>query len=366
MAYQKLIKTGLLIISCGLFMGNEGCESDEAIKRGRVLKKGIQSIGITSSKVQVGQSLQIDVGGIINGKYLNALEKSGYFVSTNRLGAQSLSQQASLMSRKSNMRFRPLAVKDPSGQCTKNLPEAILMGNATEFELGNQFGVSIGFGPGGIIGGIVEGLDFTLKKMSMGINLDAYQPLTGVPVASSFKKGVKTDFGGGVKLNLGIISVNPSAMLRQPVAEVIDETLTGVLKNLGENLEQKEAWSARVFQENDSHILINAGSRHGLKKGDTLYISNMKYFWKGNPCETELVSQLNLQDRDNPIAKVIIDVEPSQDISIARVFEQRGIDIQEGARAFIYYLKGSKDENDPMPDAPNPEEVVSSGKKRVR
>jgi hypothetical protein len=338
-------------------MGNKGCESEEAIKRGRILKKSVFSQGITSSKIKVGDNIEIDVEAIINGKYLTELQDSEYFVSTNRNpGVQSLSDDADLLARRNSMSFGSLAVNE-SGECTKDLPEAVIQGQATEFELGNEFGIGIGFGPGGALGGILEGLDFNLKKMSMGLNINAFQPKTGTALASAYKKGTKTDFGGGVKLNLGIISINPSAMLRQPVADVISSTLRGALVNIGKRLEEQEPWSARVYKDNDSHIMINAGSRHGLKKGDTLYISNMQYEWSAKPCESDLIYQINRQDRDNPIAKVIIETAPSADMTIARVFEQRGVDIQEGARAYIYYLKGSKDQDDPLPNAPNPEEV---------
>jgi len=339
-------------------MGNKGCDSEEAIKRGRILKKSVFSQGITSSKIKVGDGIEIDVEGIINGKYLTELQNSQYFVSTNRnSGVQSLSDEADLLARRNRMSFGSLAVNE-SGKCTKNLPEAVLQGQATEFELGNEFGIGIGFGPGGALGGIIEGLDFTLKKMSMGLNINAFQPKTGVPLASAYKKGVKTDFGGGIKLNLGIISINPRAMLRQPVADVISKTLRGALVKIGERLEKQEKWSARVYKDNDSHIMINAGSRHGLKKGDSLFISNMQYEWSAQPCESDLLYQINLQDRDNPVATVLIETEPSADMTIARVVEQRGVDIQEGARAYIFRLAGSKDKNDPLPNAPNPKEYL--------
>ncbi len=163
--------------------------------------------------------------------------------------------------------------------------------------------------------------------------------------------------------------LNPRAVFREPVVNVIRKGLNGVLTKLGARLEREgQEWSARVFEENDSHIMINAGSRHGLKKGDTFYVSNIKYYWDGRPCESRLDKQLNLQDRDSAIAKVIIETTPSPDISIARVYEQkRGVDIQEGARVYMLNLEGSQDpETDPLPDMPNPEEYVPSKKVMVK
>ena len=357
MNFKNTLKTLLLIASCGLFMGNKGCDSEEAIMRGRILKKSASSLGITSRPVQVNEEGDsIDIEGIINGQYLNELQNSQYFVSTDRnQDVQSLSDEAGLLARRNGQSFRPLSF-NPSGECTKNLPEVVLQGSATEFELGNEFGFNIGFGPAGLFG-LFQGVEFNLSRMTMGLNLDAFQPKTGIALGSSFQRGVKRNRGAGISFNIGGLILNPSIVLRQPAAEVISETLGGALTDLGARLE--EPWSARVFQENDSHILINAGFRHGLQKGDTLYISNVGYTWSGEACNSELLFQRNLQDRDNPIAKVIIETEPSADMTIARVFDSRGVDIQEGARAYIYFLRGSQDENDPLPDAPNPEDVFN-------
>lgn len=356
---KKVGKVMLLLLSCSLFMGNKGCDSEEAKKRGRVLRKSVTSVGITSAKVELGDSINIDVQEIINGQYLTELQNSEYFASVDKLEVQSLSSQESVQSRRSGMSFTSLSTNKTTSSCTNDLPEVILSGNATEFELGNELGLSVGFGTGGVLGGILTGANFNLKKMSFGLDLHTFQPLTGTPMKSVHEKGVKTDFGGGLGLNLGIISINPTAVFREPVVDVIRDTLSAALVSVGEELEALEPWSARVYKDNDSHIMINAGSRHGLKKGDTLYVSNLKYFWDGDPCESRLNKQVNLQDEDNAVAKVIIETEPSLDVSVARVFETKGIDIQEGARVYIHYLEGSQDsEDDPLPDMKNPVEWV--------
>jgi hypothetical protein len=240
----------------------------------------------------------------------------------------------------------------------------ILSGNATDFELGNEFGVSIGFGPGGILGGIISEADFNIKKMTMGLDMHAFQPLSGTNLANAHHTGVKNDIGGSVGLNIIGIRIKPRAVFRKPVVDVIRETLNKTITKLGVNLEEAgQEWSARVFEENDSHIVINAGFKHGLKKGDTLYVSNIKYFWDGDVCQSRLNKQLNTQDRDNPVAKVIIETAPSADVVVARVYEETGIDIQQGARVYMYNLAGSKDaETDPLPEMPNPEEYVPKKK----
>lgn len=354
---KKAGKIVLLISSCSLFMGNKGCESDEFIRRGRILKKTTISMGIRSAQIELGDGINIDVEEIINGQYLTVLQDSQYFVSADGLGVQSLSSQERIQSKKSRRKFRPLVANKTFGSCTKDLPEAILAGNATDFELGNEFGLSLGLG--GIFGGIITDAAFTLKTMKMGLDLHTYQPLSGTHMASTHKEGVKNDFGGGLGINLGIITINPTATFRKPVAEVVRGTLMSAVRSIGKELEAMESWSARVYKEDDSHIMINAGLRHGLKKGDTLYISNVKYFWNGEPCLSRLDKQLNLQDRNSAVAKVIITTKPSLDISVGRVFDQTGIDIQEGARVYIYALAGSKDsKTDPLPNAPNPEEWV--------
>lgn len=367
MNIKKLGKIIMLLASCSLFMGNKGCDSDEAKRRGRILKKSVSSLGIRAARVEMGNDIHIDVQGIINGHYLTELQNSEYFVSTDPFGGvMSFSAQERVQSSKSGMSFRTLASNKTAGSCTNDLPEAVISGNVTSFELGNEFGVSIGFGAGGALGGIFTGADFNIKQMKMGLDMHTFQPLSGTHLASASKTGVKSDFGGGIGINLGIISINPRAQFRQPVADVIRKTLRSVLFDAGERLEAMDKWSARVYKDNDSHIMINAGSRHGLKKGDTLYVTNMKYFWDGEPCVSRLDKQVNLQDEENAIAKVIIETSPSADISVARIFETNGIDIQEGARVYMHYLKGSKDSEDPMPKMPNPEEWVPKTKKVIK
>jgi hypothetical protein len=342
-------------------MGNEGCDSEEYRRRGRILKKSASFMGIRSARVDVGPASKIDVQSVINGQYLSELENSQYFVSADPFGGvQSLSSQESLQERKSGMSFKALSTNKSVGECVNDLPEVLISGNVTGFELVNETGVAIGFGPGGALGGVVENVDFNLKNMRMSLDLNTFQPLSGTPLKSQSVTGTKSDFGGGIGLNLGLISIDARGVFKEPVVDVIRNTLFRGLFKLGESLEEMgQDWSARVYKNNDSHIMINAGFRHGLKKGDTFYVSNMKYFWDGKPCESRLDKQVNLHDEDNAIAKVIIDTEPSADLSVARVFESNGVDIQEGARVYMYYLKGSKNpEDDPMPDAPNPEEWV--------
>lgn len=365
---RKVGKTALLILSCSLFMGNEGCDSEEAVKRGRILRKSSSSLGIVSSNIDLGDGINIPVQDVMNGQYLTELQDSEYFASVDRLGGiQSLSSRNNKMIKQTGMTFRSLSVNKTAGSCTNDLEEVILTGNATDFELGNEFGVSIGFGPGGVLGGIIDGADFNIRKMSLGLDMHAYQPLSGTHLTSAHHTGVKTDFGGGLGLNILGIKISPRAVFRTPVVDVIRKTLGITLSKLGAELESQELWSARVYEENDSHIVINAGSRHGLKKGDALYISNIKYFWDGEPCQSRLDKQLNTQDRDNPVAKVIIETTPSADVVVARVFEESGIDIQQGARVYMLNLAGSKDaETDPLPDMPNPAEYVPKKKKTIK
>ncbi len=355
---KKTGKILLLVFSCLLFMGNKGCDSKEAKRRGRVLRKGTTSMGIRSARVDVGNNINIDIQEVINGQYLTELQNSEYFASADRLNVQSLNFQERIQAQQSGMGFRALSANTTAGSCTHDLPEVVLTGNVTGFELGNEFGLGIGFGPGGVLGGVLTGVDFNLSKMKMSLDIHSFQPLSGTALVSANKTGTKVDFGGGLGLNLGNIIFNPRAVFREPVVDVIRRTLRSALVDLGERLEELEPWSARVYKDNDSHIMINAGLRHGLKKGDTLYVSNMRYIWDGEPCASRLDRQINLQDEENAVAKVIIETTPSVDVSVARVFESNGIDIQEGARVYIHYLKGSKDSKDPMPEMPNPEQWV--------
>jgi len=207
-------------------------------------------------------------------------------------------------------------------------------------------GISIGLG--GITGGVVTGANVNLERMVMSLDMHSYEPLTFSHTGASVsEKGVKADFSGGLSLNLFGLVLNPQISVPQQFADVTKRTLRKTLNSLGRRMEELEfsgaldPWGARVYAENDSHILINAGMKHGLQVGDYLWISNMDYTWEGDqiPCESSLRFQRRRHSFEAPLAVVQVESLGLDSASAKVIRETDFVDIEEGAKAFVFKLK---------------------------
>jgi hypothetical protein len=328
-----------------VLMGNSGCETEEERRSGRHLKRSASFLGISASTIRVNNSIEIDLKGLLNRQFTEAVNNSDFFTSADRFRPQSFSDKRRQMARTFNANFSPLAPNRTSAVCTKDLPDILLAGSATDFEMTLSGGISIGLG--GVTGGVVTGANVNVERMVMSLDMHAYEPLTFTDFGASVsRKGIKTDFSGGLGLNLFGLILNPTINVPQQFATVTKSTLRTTLNSLGQRIEELEfaeaidPWGARVYAENDSHILINAGMKHGLKVGDYLWVSNMDYTWEGNqiPCESPLRFQRRRHTFDNPLAIVQVESLGLDSASAKVVRETQFVDIEEGAKAFVFKL----------------------------
>lgn len=332
-----------------ILMGNKGCETEEERRSGRHLKRSTTFLGISASRIKINDSVDIDLKGLLNRQFLEAANNSDYFISDDRLSPQSFSDKMSRFNRSQGQKYRPLRSNSQSSVCTKDLPDVVLTGSATDFEMATSGGLSIGFG--GITGGVLNGVDINVKRMVMSLDMHAYEPLTYTHTGASVSnRGVKSDFDGGLELNLLGLIFNPKISVPDQFADVTKKTLRSTLNILGrrmESLEFEEAldpWSARVYAEKDTHILINAGRKHGLRIGDHLWISNMDYTWEdyNRPCDSKLRFQRKRQNIDKPLAIVRVD-SIGLDSAEAKIVRSTDlVDIEEGAKAFVFKLEEDK------------------------
>ena len=308
--FRNLILIPLVLVT----MGNEGCDTEEERRSGRHLKRSSSFLGITASTIKVNNNIEIDLKGLLNRQFLEAVNNSDYFTSADRFTPQSFSDKRRQMARTFRTNFSPLAPNKTSAVCTKDLPNILLTGSASDFEMTLSGGISIGLG--GVTGGVVTGANINVERMVMSLDMHAYEPLTFTDFGASVsRKGIKTDFSGGLGLNLFGLIFNPTINVPQQFATVTKNTLRTTLNSLGRRIEELEfaeaidPWGARVYAENDSHILINAGMKHGLKVGDYLWVSNMDYTWEGNqiPCESTLRFQRRRHNIDQPLAVVQVE-----------------------------------------------------------
>jgi len=330
MLHEKFLKSLVLVPFIFILMGNSGCDTEEERRSGRHLKRSASFLGIDAAMIKVNDDIQIDLKGMLNNQYLEAVNNSEYFISVDRFNPVSFTDKMNSMASTFNTDFTILVPNTTSSVCTNDLPDTLISGSATDFEMTLSGGLSIGLG--GLTGGLITGANVSVERMVMSLDLHAFEPLT---------------FSGGLNLNLFGLTFNPSVSVPDEFASVTKRTLRTTIDSLGSQIEQLEfegalePWSARVYAENDSHVLINAGRKHGLKVGDYLWISNMDYEWEGDkiPCESPLRFQRPRQNVEDPLAVVEI-VSLGLDNASAKVIrETQFVDIEEGAKAFVLKLQ---------------------------
>ncbi len=346
MLHKNFLKPLMLVPLVFILMGNSGCDTEEERRSGRHLKRSASFLGIDAAMIKVNDNIQIDLKGMLNNQYLEAVNNSEYFISVDRFNPVSFTDKMNSMVGTFNTNFSVLAPNTTSSVCTKDLPDTLISGSATDFEMTLSGGLSIGLG--GLTGGLITGANVSVERMVMSLDLHAFEPLTFTHTGASVsRKGIKSDFSGGLNLNLFGLTFNPSVSVPDEFASVTKKTLSTTINSLGSKIEQLEfegalePWSARVYAENDSHVLINAGRKHGLKVGDYLWISNMDYEWEGDkiPCESPLRFQRPRQNVEDPLAVVEI-VSLGLDNASAKVIrETQFVDIEEGAKAFVLKLQ---------------------------
>jgi len=103
--FRHLIVLPLIFI----FMGNEGCDTEEERRSGRHLKRSAAFLGISASTIRVNNDIEIDLKSILNNQFLEAANNSDYFISADRVSVQSFADKRRQMARTFNTNFNPLS-----------------------------------------------------------------------------------------------------------------------------------------------------------------------------------------------------------------------------------------------------------------
>ncbi len=350
MRKEKYIKIFMSILVCGLFMGNEGCE--EAKKRGRSpLKRNILVSGIRAHSIGIGDGQRFDLSGVLNAQLVQEVQDSGHFTLVNDLTPQAQAAESESIAASLGVHPKPLAVNDSAGACMKNAPDAVVAGNAIDFELSGGGGLSIGYGHDGNN----IGVSFDVKKMSMEMAFDAFIPYSGRPMASASVRKTKKDMSFGLNLGFNGIGINPSLYFSTPMAQITRLALNNSLVELGDTMNELSEWKGRVVRNADTHIVISAGALNGIRRGDIFWVSNVDYVWEGKPCESRLIGDAPTSSIERPLALVQVENEPGDLTTYARIITEGALreEIKEGAKIYIYALVPERGK-DPRPDLPNP------------
>jgi hypothetical protein len=126
-------------------------------------------------------------------------------------------------------------------------------------------------------------------------------------------------------VNFNDFKVSPELYLKTPLEKVSRNGLNRALAKLAQDASDM-TWVAQVKQDADRYIIINAGKKAGLQKGDVLTVHNQLYYWENNgtPCQVPLAYQLD-QRPGNPTAVIKLDI-VEDDYSISEVDPLRPTD----------------------------------------
>jgi hypothetical protein len=217
--------------------------------------------------------------------------------------------------------------------CMINMPQAVIEGAITGFELTNSFGVSVD-----ILKPVDFGLSVDIKKATLTMAFQANDPL--IPdhnLAASTPRANRQELAVGANVNFGAFSVGPRAYFKSPLADVVQKAMVNGINDLKSQMDEASPWYAMVVKNCDKAILINAGgaSDAGLKKGDILEVYNVRYRWQGEVCNSNLLNSLNASGEPIAVAQVEI---VGDTMSQARIIEQTEVKIQPGSRVYVRKL----------------------------
>jgi hypothetical protein len=171
--------------------------------------------------------------------------------------------------------------------CVVDATQMKLDGVVVSFEATSGFSLNLGYGRGGEdlndkpVNGAVR---VKVSKSQMDLLLIGTHPLTRAQMASAEVGPNQTRTTIGVEVDFGDLSAIPEHYKETPLSEVSRKALTKGLEIIKDKLDRMP-WSGSVMQViGKSDLLINAGTRAGVRVGDTFEIYNLQHAWEGEAC----------------------------------------------------------------------------------
>ncbi len=350
------------LLALGL-MGNEGCEEEVVVPEGRVLKKNAELSRLSSAQMVLPDGKPFDFEYLVNAQIYDVISRHNKFVVPFVAGASTTSFEAAsvgvadadfdrLSDWQNETRNRVMAANvQGTPECLKRGPQVELGGAVESFEIAGGGGLFFGFGPNvGPITSIGGSIDVQFAQLST--SMVGYHPLSRVITGSGRARTTQTRVDIDLSINFGLFRLGPRFFFQSPLANVSRRALDITLRNLSDDMDQKAeqdgrpAWETKVRNDMDTHVIIYAGRRHGLKVGDELAVYNMNHFWEndGTPCEVRYEGALRKSNVPAALLRIENDAELGDDITRARVFQQ-GQDAREpGAQVVMWKMVEESDE----------------------
>lgn len=301
----RLIRVSMVVSLAGLLMGNKSCEKKPAAPEPRSLKKIVDVGQISSQPVKLPDGSVFDFQFVVNQQIYSVLFESQAFAFRYKapVVGLSLASDGSVMSRlnmgKASMDFYEKTMGKPATQivvpsklayCLFNKPQARISGAITSFELISGGGLSLGFNKLGEHAGLGIGANFDVDVYQLEMDMRAVTPDTGSTITSVTKRSNKSDYAGGLSLQIGPFSIGPSYYYNTPLAKVTRKTLEAAVQSIKDAMKDTD-WFSRVldYQESDDNLVaIIGGTNVGMQVGDQLAIYNEITYWTDEPCNSQV------------------------------------------------------------------------------
>ncbi|MBK9323367.1 MAG: hypothetical protein IPM97_10560 [Bdellovibrionaceae bacterium] len=354
-----LLKSGMLIVTAGLMMGNQSCQQEPVAPR--ELKRMIEMGKVISPKIDLPQGGSFDFEFVANQQIYGVLQKSEHFALRYAPPVESVPDMPSRGSQKTvnvssndrtmlkafaaNGGFSEKAQYSTEAECMINLPSSRIAGSVNAFEMIGGAGVKIGFTQAGPINvGGLSNVGIAIQWAQLDLSMLATHPLTQSVLAATNVSSKQTKTQVNFTLDVGGFSVGPSAYYQTPLAKVTQKALTTGAEELYKQINSKEEWYSRVLMNHDTHLVMLGGTNVNAKIGDRFNIYNELYYWEGEPCRSRYYGG----GSSSPVATIEIDW-VGDEVSRGKVVDQTDENPVLGAKVKILKL---------APDAP----VVKSAK----
>lgn len=303
MAANKNHAKNILLFSAfaGLLMSadKKGCEQAQQVTGPRQLKKIVQmdevriapllldnkefdfafqvndeiKIALASSdfyvrKVMPGQSLSRASGddGFFNVQKLSD-GREVYKLSASMLGLDSVSTKQ-LEAWDPNLLKTTISV-DSNVACLISRPQYDLSLSVNSLEV--KDGAHINFGFNAISSFPLSAVKFGIDRSEMKFSIHAWSGVTGAHLSSLSHPELKKDYNGGIKIDLGAISIGPEFYKKTGLQEVTSKGLKNTLGLMANKLKSEE-WSSRVLVNKDNTIIFTGGKELNIKAGDRFQV----------------------------------------------------------------------------------------------
>lgn len=203
----------------------------------------------------------------------------------------------------------PIKKTDPGFAVQGCVPDSVdyaMQVNVISFAMTSTTEIDFGFNYDlGWFKGIELGAD--IKQGALSLDLDLIRPLQpSLPPVSVVGDGILSDNSFKFKVDTTIVKVGASHSSQTSLKRLAQKGFVEALKKANAVVaKDPNAWQTIVSAiDDEQHIRIPAGARAGVLPGDSFNIFDERWIWKGQACNSELLSHYPVST--TPIARAIV------------------------------------------------------------